>query len=37
MAGMAPQCKLYGFKVLDDHGKGEDAWIIKALDDDRRR
>ncbi|WP_207455341.1 S8 family serine peptidase [Azospirillum sp. SYSU D00513] len=31
-AGMAPQCRLLGFKVLDDDGNGQDAWIIKALD-----
>ncbi len=31
-AGMAPRCSLYGFKVLNDQGEGEDAWIIKALD-----
>lgn len=30
--GMAPQARLYGFKVLDDDGEGEDAYIIKALD-----
>jgi subtilisin family serine protease len=31
-AGMAPRCMLYGFKVLDDEGEGDDSWIIKALD-----
>jgi len=31
-AGMAPRASLYGFKVLNDEGQGEDAWIIKALD-----
>lgn len=31
-AGMAPRAKLYGFKVLDDAGDGNDAWIIKGLD-----
>jgi subtilisin family serine protease len=31
-SGMAPRAKLYGFKVLNDHGEGDDAWIIKALD-----
>lgn len=31
-AGMAPRCTLYGFKVLDDRGSGDDSWIIKALD-----
>jgi hypothetical protein len=32
MAGMAPRCGLYGFKVLDDQGDGQDSWIIKAID-----
>ena len=31
-AGMAPRTSLYGFKVLNDQGEGEDAWIVKALD-----
>ncbi|MCK6452169.1 MAG: S8 family serine peptidase [Alphaproteobacteria bacterium] len=31
-AGMAPKCALYGFKVLDDAGNGQDSSIIKALD-----
>ena len=30
--GMAPQANLVIYKVLDDHGYGEDAWIIKAID-----
>lgn len=30
--GMAPMTKLVVYKVLDDKGEGEDAWIIKALD-----
>jgi subtilisin family serine protease/pimeloyl-ACP methyl ester carboxylesterase len=30
--GAAPQAKLVVYKVLDDRGQGEDAWIIKALD-----
>lgn len=30
--GMAPEAKLYGFKVLRNNGSGEDAFIIKALD-----
>lgn len=30
--GMAPRAKLVVYKVLDDAGAGEDAWIIKALD-----
>ena len=29
---MAPEAKLVVYKVLDDRGNGEDAWIIKALD-----
>jgi subtilisin family serine protease len=32
VAGMAPRCALFGFKVLNDEGEGDDAWIIKALD-----
>ena len=32
LAGMAPEAKLYGFKVLDDRGNGHDSYIIKALD-----
>jgi hypothetical protein len=32
LEGMAPQCALHGYKVLNDAGEGEDAWIIKALD-----
>jgi subtilisin family serine protease len=31
-SGVAPRAKLIVFKVLDDQGNGEDAWIIKALD-----
>lgn len=30
--GMAPEARLYGYKVLDDQGNGNDSWIIKALD-----
>ena len=30
--GMAPAARLYGFKVLDDEGRGSDSAIIKALD-----
>lgn len=30
--GMAPEARLFGFKVLADNGEGEDAFIIKALD-----
>lgn len=30
--GAAPCAKLVVYKVLDDKGQGEDAWIIKALD-----
>lgn len=32
-AGMAPKCRLYGFKVLSDDGNGQDSWIIKGLDE----
>lgn len=31
-SGMAPETAIYGFKVLDDRGNGQDSWIIKALD-----
>lgn len=31
-SGMAPEASIYGYKVLDDEGNGEDAYIIKALD-----
>ena len=31
-AGMAPATNLYGFKVLDNQGNGQDSWTIKALD-----
>jgi subtilisin family serine protease len=30
--GIAPRTRLHVYKVLDDRGDGEDAWIIKALD-----
>lgn len=30
--GAAPNARLVIYKVLDDKGQGEDAWIIKALD-----
>lgn len=30
--GVAPRARLVVYKVLDDRGEGEDAWIIKALD-----
>lgn len=30
--GVAPRASLVVYKVLDDKGQGEDAWIIKALD-----
>jgi len=32
LAGMAPQCGLHVYKVLDDDGSGQDSWIIKAID-----
>jgi len=31
-AGMAPKTRIHSFKVLDNQGDGEDAWIITALD-----
>ena len=30
--GVAPKARLVVYKVLNDKGEGEDAWIIKALD-----
>jgi pimeloyl-ACP methyl ester carboxylesterase len=30
--GIAPAATLVVYKVLDDQGQGEDAWIIKAMD-----
>jgi subtilisin family serine protease len=30
--GVAPRARLVVYKVLNDKGEGEDAWIIKALD-----
>lgn len=30
--GVAPRARLVVYKVLNDQGQGEDAWIIKALD-----
>ncbi len=35
--GLAPQTRLLVYKVLDDDGRGNDAWIIKAIDDIHRR
>ncbi len=32
LQGMAPEARLYGFKVLRNDGGGEDAYIIKGLD-----
>jgi subtilisin family serine protease len=32
IAGIAPEAKLHIYKVLDDHGSGQDSYIIKALD-----
>lgn len=32
LEGMAPLARLVIYKVLDNRGCGEDAWIIKALD-----
>ncbi len=31
-SGIAPEARLHVYKVLSDEGRGEDAWIIKALD-----
>lgn len=31
-SGIAPETRLRVYKVLNDEGEGEDAWIIKALD-----
>ena len=35
--GVAPKANLLVYKVLDEYGEGEDAWIIKAIDDIFRR
>jgi subtilisin family serine protease len=32
ISGIAPLTKLHIYKVLNDKGEGDDAWIIKALD-----
>jgi subtilisin family serine protease len=32
LSAIAPQAKLHIYKVLDDEGQGDDAWIIKAID-----
>jgi subtilisin family serine protease len=32
ISGIAPLAKLHIYKVLNDNGEGDDAWIIKALD-----
>jgi Subtilase family len=32
ITGIAPKAGLHIYKVLDDDGSGDDAWIIKALD-----
>lgn len=31
-SGIAPEAQIYGFKVLDDQGEGQDSYILKALD-----
>ncbi len=31
--GMAPETKIYSYKVLADNGNGRDSYIIRALDD----
>lgn len=33
ISGIAPEAKLHVYKVLNDQGEGNDAWIIRALDD----
>ncbi len=30
-SGIAPEARLYGFKVLNDDGEGRDSWVIKAV------
>ncbi len=32
ISGIAPLTKLHIYKVLNDKGEGDDAWIIKAID-----
>jgi hypothetical protein len=32
ISGIAPKTRLHIYKVLNDQGEGDDAWIIKALD-----
>jgi hypothetical protein len=32
VTGIAPRARLWVYKVLDDDGYGNDAWIIRALD-----
>lgn len=32
LTGLAPEAQLYIYKVLDDDGNGNDAWIVRALD-----
>lgn len=32
ISGIAPEARVRVYKVLEDDGSGEDAWIIKALD-----
>ena len=32
LRGLAPEAKLHVYKVLGDDGRGNDSWIIKALD-----
>lgn len=32
LSGMAAKTRLHIYKVLDDDGRGQDSWIIKAID-----
>ena len=32
ISGMAAKTRLHTYKVLDDDGRGQDSWIIKAID-----
>jgi hypothetical protein len=32
MSGIAPEATLHVYRVLADEARGDDAWIIEALD-----